>query len=195
MNLRKLNRSSFFAGPGGGFSLIEVMVALIVAGVLMVMVSRILGQTIINDEALLKNIGVTRELATLRRLLHRDIQSINDPKSIDIKGNLIEFDSTHNLLSDHPLLVKVRWRLEKSKLSRTEQQGDVSYKSEMVILQEVAGWELSLYDSANQEWTRLADWGTKRKFKPVMAGIMIVLTLNDGRKVEIVERLAEKKEQ
>ena len=169
-----------------GFSLIEILVALAVAGVLIALVLRVVNQVARNSEILKSGVRVSSEAARLRRVLHRDLQNIKGNLAVSTEG--FSLTTSHNFLSGRPLEVAVRWDFSEKNVRRVEEEPELSYTKDMILLPELKSWDAELFHPEKKRWFSLRSW-LLSKFNAAPSAIKLVLNLPDREEIEMVERL------
>jgi len=169
-----------------GFSLIEILVALAVAGVLLTLVLRVVNQVARNSEILEAGVRISSETARLRRILHRDLQSIEGDLTLSREG--FSLTTSHNFLSGRPLEVAVRWDFSEKNVRRVEKEPELSYTKDMILLPELKSWDAQLFHPKKKRWFDLRSW-LLSKFDAAPSAIKLVLSLPDREEIEMVERI------
>ncbi|MDY7000884.1 MAG: prepilin-type N-terminal cleavage/methylation domain-containing protein [Thermodesulfobacteriota bacterium] len=169
-----------------GFSLIEILVALAVAGVLLALVLRVVSQVARNSEVLETRGRISSETARLRRVLHRDLQNIEGDLAISHEGFSIK--TSHNFLLGRPLTVEVKWDFSEKNVRRVEEEPKLSYTKDMIFLPELKSWDAQLFHPEKKRWFGLRSW-LLSKFETAPSAIKLVLNLPDREEIEMVERL------
>lgn len=169
-----------------GFSLIEVLVSLMVSGILMAMISMVMGQVVQNDEALRGLVGKTAEAATLRRILHRDLSSVQGPLKLDPAG--FSFPSTHNHLLAGPLPVTVTWTFREGIIRRLESAPDIRYASEIIFARNLRDWQMEFHDLNGNVWIN-GKSGAALGPANLISGLRLTLLFADQSQLKILERI------
>lgn len=133
-----------------GFTILEVLVSLMIAGLLMAGLGLVMAQTLQNNSILQEVQGPSRKIAALRRLLHRDLRGIQTPVTPLPEGFL--FKTSHNILMDGPLPVLVEWSFQGGQLTRTESAEDLDYRTKIVLLRSIESWKMEFLDMQQQRW-------------------------------------------
>jgi len=169
-----------------GFSLIEVLVALAVAGVLIALVLRVVNQVTRNSEILEAGLHISSETARLRRILHRDLQNIEAGPAFSHEG--FSLTTSHNFLSGKPLAVAVVWDFSEKNVRRVEEAPELSYAKDMILVQELKSWDAQLFHPGKKRGFDLRSWLLSR-FDAAPSAIKLILNFPDRGEVEMVERL------
>ena len=169
-----------------GFSLIEILVALAVAGVLIALVLRVVNQVARNSEILESGVRVSSEAARLRRVLHRDLQNIKGSLAVSTEG--FSLTTSHNFLSGRPLAVEVNWDFSEKNVRRVEEESELSYAKDMILFPELKSWDAELFHPAKKRWFGLQSW-LLSKFDVAPSAIKLILKFPDRGEIEMVERL------
>lgn len=135
-----------------GFTLVEMVVALTLAGILAAMVSAALNRGLFSGEALIGEADQQKPFVTLRRLLHRDIKSRKLGSDILPTSSGFRLSTTHNLLRSAPLPVMVEWSFHRDRIVRREENPDLNYRSSQVLSRDLQAWELSFYSRKSDQW-------------------------------------------
>lgn len=125
--------SNKLPSPGSGFSLLEVLVALVLAAILALMVSRIMDTAVQSSEGVRRAEDESRRIITLRRLLHRDIQQLDWRQPVAATPESIVFTTRHHHLHGGPLALQVRWLVGNGSLIRQESAPALGYTREMSL--------------------------------------------------------------
>lgn len=135
-----------------GFSLVELLVALTVSGILLAMLSGairdITGSSVILDS----KAENAKQRITLQRLFHRDVNNMADPESLAFEEEHVIFITSHSTLMDSPFPVKVTWDFSKKRITRTEEIEDMDYKNSSVIASGLGSWNFEAYDDKQNRW-------------------------------------------
>ncbi len=169
-----------------GFSLIEVLVSLVVSGILMAMLSMVMGQVVQNDETLRGLVGKTAEAATLRRILHRDLAEIQGPIQLEPTG--FSFPSSHTNLMPAPLPLTVTWSFREGSIRRLEAMPALQYNAEVVFAKNVRDWQMEFYDLATNTWLN-GRGGASLGLGKSISGLRLTLLFADQTQLKIVERI------
>ena len=137
-----------------GFTLVEVLIAMVLLAILMSLLGRSMGQIIIGSQALQNNILGYRELVSLRRTLHRDLQNMQAKETMVFGVDGFEFTTSHCLSRDHPLQVRVTWSFGDT-IVRKEAIDDIDYSREIVLMDKVEAFELGVWESRDKRWMDL----------------------------------------
>lgn len=136
-----------------GFSLLEVLVALTIGAILAFLLAKTLGSAVAGSEGIERSRQQSRQLLTLRRLLHRDLQAIDWNQPVICTRNAVSFVTTHNHLVDGPLAVSVAWTAANGTLWRRESQEALHYRRDMPLLPGMSlSMTLEVYDTARRGW-------------------------------------------
>ena len=169
-----------------GFSLIEILVALVVAGILLGLVLRTVNQVAHNSEVLGVELRISSEAARLRRVLHRDLQNINGEFIPSREG--FSLATSHNFLSGQPLPMNVTWDFSEKNVRRVEEEPGLSYTKELVLLPELKSWEAQLFHPGKKRWFDLRSW-LLSNFETAPSAVKLILNLPGREKIEMVERV------
>ena len=126
MTKNNVNRQ-LCCGPQG-FSLIELLVAMTITGILVVLLGQSMDRIMSNSAAIMNSLKYSDEMIALRKIFHRDVQNIADFNTFSVGKNGFSFVTTHNLLSDGPVPVNVDWDFSRAEVNRIEQVTELSYR-------------------------------------------------------------------
>jgi len=135
-----------------GFSLVELLIALTVSGILLAMLSGMISQITSAGVLLDEESEKAKRQITLRRLFHRDVQNMVAPGSMVFEDNRVIFDTTHSKLLDAPFPVTVTWDFAKNRIVRSEEVEDLNYKREDVLSGGLSSWSFEAYDDKQSRW-------------------------------------------
>jgi general secretion pathway protein J len=139
-----------------GFTLIEVLVALVVSGILITIlagsVQEITGASVLLDT----RAELAKQGVTLRRVFHRDLQNMTHPGSLSFTEQRLTFETTHSTLMDAPYPVIVKWDFSGNTVTRIEQNPDIEYESVTVIAEDIEQWSLEAFDDKQSRWLNFA---------------------------------------
>jgi prepilin-type N-terminal cleavage/methylation domain-containing protein len=174
-----------------GFTLVEMLVALAVSGavlaIIAVSVERVAGT---GSELSQRSTELGRRLV-LRRLLHRDLQGINDLSSLAFSDHGLSFTTSHNHLLEAPLPVRVTWSFADREILRSEELEELEYRSAVVLARGLEEWDYRGWDDSRRTWlsrnTLVRRGGNPEEENPPSA---LILKLRFGENLlEITERL------
>lgn len=169
-----------------GFSFIEVLVSLVLAGLVMASLSFVMGQTIKNDEVLRDNTGISQQTATLRRIILRDFQNIDWGSTVAFTSEGFNMKTSHNMLEDGPVPNKVTWIFDDNEVVRNEYNEELNYETEIVLLPEIKDFDIQVFDSDGR-WKKLHNVLLSKGMVP--RAVKLSLVLPSGKEVTIVERV------
>lgn len=172
--------------PHAGFTLVELLVALAILGVILAMLVRVAGQVAENTWALNGRMEVTSEAARLRRLLHRDCTSALQD-SLRLTNGGFSLTTSHNLLSGQPLPVEAEWDFSAGAVRRIERIPSQRYSKEILLTADLADWKAEVFTLDARRWTDLRTLMTALGLGQV-SGLRLTLDLPGGR-VEMIEPL------
>lgn len=175
-----------------GFTLLEVLAAMVIAGLLVVILGRVMVQIINTSMALEGRLGASEEVVALRRVLHRDFQNIQDMESLSFSSEGFMMKTSNNLLVDGPLPVTVTWLFEDQQIMRRESLEAMNHEKEIVLVDSIEGWELRLFDVSHKDWNTLENWllasSVSGKQKTRTRAIELKLQFTEDASIVIVER-------
>lgn len=145
-----------------GLTIVELLIALVIAGFIMSMVVRVMDNVIGNHEGLVSRTDANIETLRLRRLLHRDLAGMQG-KTLRVQDNGFSLKTSHNLLSDTPQVVDVEWEAEGGSLLRREFVKSMGYTKEIVLVTGIRSFSMRILDSGGQRWMELRSWLLSRK--------------------------------
>ena len=160
-----------------GFTLVEILVGLLVAGMLMALLAAIIGRGSLTSSALGESVEQQHSRVVLHRLLDMDLRNMLPRTQLAIDGQGIIMETSHNHLVPGPLPVTVTWDFSGGQLRRIEEQPELEYRKELVLIAAVAHWSLELYDLPEKRWVDLLSWqhGPQR---PAPAGLRLELRIS-----------------
>jgi prepilin-type N-terminal cleavage/methylation domain-containing protein len=145
-----------------GLTIIELIVALVVAGFIMSMLVRVMDGIITNHEGLVSRTDASLEALHLRRLLHRDLVNMSG-RSLRMNNKGFSLFTSHNLLTDTPCTVQADWVIEDGVLIRRERVGSMGYAKEITLVSDILSFELRILDTGGQRWMDLQSWLLSRR--------------------------------
>lgn len=173
-----------------GFSLVEVLIGLILSGLLMSMVAMVIGQSVTNNEVVRASSGLSSQMFTLRRILHRDLQNIIKGTRIEVKDEGFGFSSLNNFLVDGGVEVEVFWDFSGNMIRRYENSGSLDYSNSFQLLRGLVSWKLELLDSSNGVWVSAAQYQNRAvSLQSVIKALRLNLVFEDNRNILLVERI------
>lgn len=172
----------------GGFTLIEVLVALMVAGLLTAMVASILGRGVVASSALEETARGQQARVVLRRMLSMDLRNILQDSGFVISEDGFAVKTSHNYLVQGPLPVTATWNFSGNGITRKEEQPELSYAWTLTVAQGLDRWEMAFFDLTENRWMDQQPW-LRSPERPAPAGLRLRLLLKGIGLVEIIERL------
>jgi general secretion pathway protein J len=167
--------------------MLEVLVSLMLSGLLVAILAQVMGQALHNNRVLQSSLEHTTEMATFRRILHRDLQNIVLTTKPKITAESLSFETSNNFLSGAPLPVVVVWGVKGSRIVREESVQDMGYDSAMEMLTLTGPSRVELLDPKLRTWVDLGTWALAPD-RPSPLALRMTLRVGDGE-VEIVERM------
>ncbi len=174
-----------------GFTLVELLVGLVVAGVLAAMIASLMGESILSSTTLLRRGQEGAEKTTLRRILHRDIKHMQWASTLDPAADGFSLQSGHNMLLAQALPMEVTWIFAEGRIVRREENFALQYSQEQVLLRDLEACKLELMPSNEERWIELDFWLTGKTQKQPRA-LRLTLVFNGGQQIKIVEHVPEK---
>lgn len=173
-----------------GFTLLELLVAMVLSAVLIAMVFRIMGQTLTNNQAIEGSLANLSELGALRRLLGRDLAAVSPTGKggvkVDAEGFILK--TSHDLLLDGPLPVEAAWRFTDREVIREEEIKELRYKRSLSLLEVTGPTELAFFEPKQKIWIDWKSWAAPGVDRPRPGALRLTLEIRK-EKVEIVERI------
>lgn len=163
----------------------ELLVAMALMGVLMASLSMVMGQVVQNNDVLTEYLGVSNDMVTLRRLLHRDLRDVVGDVELGQDG--FHLETTHNLLQDSPLPMKTTWRITEGKILRSEGNEDLSYNSTRVLMEGLQSWNMELFDYEMNNWYDLTSIRLAQREVEIGA-LRITIVDEKGQEKKMTER-------
>lgn len=171
-NTSSFRRSDTTSLPG--FTLMEILVALVVAGMLTALLAAILGRGVTASSALEETVENQRSRVVLHRLLSMDLRGMLPETELTITEHGFTLETVANHLVPGPLPVTVTWDFSQRRVRRTEEQPELEYVQEMLVISNLQAWNLAFHDLTEGRWVELRSWlhGTQR---PAPAGLRLEL--------------------
>jgi len=141
--------------PTLGMTLVEIVVALAVSALLVTLLARTATQTTRGFQILSGAYADVARLATLRRIMHRDFQSMASASKMLILTNGFSMITSHSDLLAAPVQIKVSWLLEDDALIRMEEQEDMEYEHSQELFSPVGDYAFTAYRARTGEWLAL----------------------------------------
>lgn len=178
-----------FSLPGRtGFTLVEVLVALMVAGLLTAMVASLLGRGVVASSALEETTQGQQARVNLRRVLDMDLRNMLPEGEFEILENGFALSTSHNHLIPGPLPVRATWTFSRLGLERKEEAPDLDYAQTLVLARSLERWELEYFDLTDKLWLVGRAW-LDTPDRPAPAGVRLRLMFKGAGLVEIIQRL------
>lgn len=157
-----------------GFTLVEILVALVVAGMLTALLAAILGRGVVASSALEETVENQRSRIVLQRLLSMDLRGMLPETEMTITEHGFTLETVNNHLVPGPLPMTVTWDFTQRQVRRTEEQPDLDYVQELLVISNLQAWSLAFHDLTEGRWVDLRSWlhGTER---PAPAGLRLEL--------------------
>jgi len=172
----------------GGFTLIEVLVALMVAGLLTAMIASLMGRSVVASSALEEASQGRHARMVLRRMLAMDIRNMPPDAEFQVTENGFALATSHNHLIPGPLPITATWTFSESGIVRNEEQPDLGYLQTLVVSRSLEQREISFFDLTEGQWMDAQSW-LRMPDRPAPAGLRLRLVLDGVGQVEIIERL------
>jgi len=171
-----------------GFTLIEVLVSLALAGILVSIIAGVMGQGILTSQALLRESRSETEKTVLRRLLHRDIKNMIWNSSLEPTPEGFRIKTGHNTLIPCSLPVEALWIFSNGKITRFEENKDLSYEKSHVLSRELKSFDLEFLTLEDKRWVGLESWLMSQDMSGPRA-VRMSLGIGKNTSFEIVEHL------
>lgn len=171
-----------------GFSLVEILVGLAVAGMLTAMLASVAGQSIVSSQALLEQESMDRQKTTLRKILHRDLKNMLWGSRIEPDSQGFNLQTGHNTLISSSLPMEVSWRFQPDEIVRTEQNADLDYHKKQILSTGLNSFSLDIYCHVQKRWIPLDHWLMARQ-RPHPGALRLKLDLDNISQLEIIEYL------
>lgn len=171
-----------------GFSLVEILVALAVAGILSAMLASIVGQSLVSSRALMEQQNMDRQKTTLRKILHRDFKEILWESSLKPTAQGFELQTGHNTLIPSSLPMLVSWRFASDEIIRTEQNPDLDYLKKQTLSTRLNSFSMDIYCPVQKRWIPHDSW-LMAKQRPAPGALRLLLDLDNMPQLEIIEHL------
>ncbi len=171
-----------------GFTLIEVLVGLAVAGMLAAIIASVIGRSIVSSQALLDQEKLGTQKTTLRTIMHRDIKSMILLSELTPVSEGFILHTGHNTLIPSSLPVEVSWIFSHGEIVRTEQNIDLDYSKQQVLSTGMRSFSLDLFCPVQGRWLGLDNWLAGQN-RPQPAALRLKLDLEGSSQIEIIEHL------
>ena len=172
-----------------GFTLIELLAALALTAILLASLSMVMGQVVKNNELLMEHLGVSKDISTLRRVMHRDLQGLLvHGQNFELTSKSMGFMTTHNLLMPAPFPVKVTWGMDSDGLYRREENAGIQYLSQTLFSEDIDRWDIDIFDMNRDNWVTLQNL-LMSESKPLPVAFRIRFSNEEGMETTIVERI------
>lgn len=172
-----------------GFTLVEILVAVMAAGLLTAMVAALLGRGMTASSALEDAAQAQQSRMVLARLLSMDLRNMLPDTELTLTASGFSLETSHNHLLPGPLPVTVEWRFGDEALIRLEEQPRLEYARQRSLLGNLRGWDLDLYDLEREQWVGLQSW-PRDEDQPAPAGLRLRLRPQGrGNELVVVQRL------
>lgn len=135
-----------------GFSLIELLIALAVSGILLAVLSGTMQEITGASMSLDNRAEEAKKRLTLQRLFHRDVQNMTEPESLFFEKESVIFNTSHSTLMDSPYPVKVTWDFSKKRITRIEENELIEYESKAVIATGLSSWNFQAFNATLERW-------------------------------------------
>ncbi|WP_419781751.1 PulJ/GspJ family protein [Maridesulfovibrio sp.] len=172
-----------------GFSLIELLIGLVLSGLLMSMVAMVLGQSVTNNEVVRSSAGLSSQMFTLRRILHRDLQNIVINKPVSVEKGGFSFGSSHCILKEGIGAVSIFWDFSSNMIRRTERSDSLGYGNSYMLMRGLKSWAIEFLGTNNVWISRSQQANKAVRGKSGVKAIRLKLRFDDGQDVTIVERI------
>jgi prepilin-type N-terminal cleavage/methylation domain-containing protein len=170
---------------GAGFTLVELIVALVALAILLSMVVSVAGQVAGHTRDLAARSQASGEAARLRRILHRDL-AMADPATLALTGYGFVCSTSHNMFLGLPLPSSVEWDFSEGMVRRVEQCMGPSVLRRLTLMEGLTSWGLDILDRRSGRW--LAAQGIQTATLLLPGALRLTLTFAE-RSVEMTEAL------
>lgn len=174
--------------PARGFTLVEVLVAVALAGLLAAMIAGVMSRGILASEALLEHGEEESEKIVLRRILHRDFKAMDWGSGLEPTPEGFRLYTGHNMLLSSPLPVEVVWSFEEGEIVRREESPDLTYSREQTLYQDMDSVELEFLSLRDERWIPLDSW-IRAPDRLYPRAVRLKLDFTGQDRFEIVEHL------
>ncbi|MBG0775564.1 MAG: type II secretion system protein [Desulfovibrionaceae bacterium] len=176
-------------GRRGGFSLIEILVALVIVGILTALLGQIMESLMQGSTDLRARFRHADDTSAIRRLLHRDVQSLRILDLEECDKDTLALSTTHDLLQDEAFPVSVVWETAHGRLVRIERNKDINYINSIDLGRDVAAFKLELLSAREDRWQRVDHFGGQTAQTAHITALRITIGFKDSQSVVVVERL------
>lgn len=174
-----------------GFTIMELLVAMALMALLLSFLGQSMGQIILGSDALRGSVMNRRNMVTLRRLFHRDIQNLWDVTTMTMDQGGLEFTTSNCVSTNFPLNVRASWTFSPT-VSRREVIEDMGYDKSLDLLEDVESATIEIWLSEEERWIELdafvMDSASKESYLKQMRALRLTLVI-EGSTVTMVERL------
>ncbi|WP_161794792.1 PilW family protein [Desulfonatronum thioautotrophicum] len=172
-----------------GFTLVEILVALVVAGLLTAMLATVLGRGLVASSALEDTVERQRTRIVLQRLLSMDLRGKIPETELTITEHGFTLETVANHLVPGPLPVTVTWDFSRRQVRRIEEQPELDYALELLMISDLQDATLAFHDLSEGRWVNARSWLLESE-RPAPAGLRLELLPTGARTSwEIIHRL------
>ena len=171
-----------------GFTLVEILVGLAVAGMLAAVIASVMGQTLFSSRVLLEQERVDVQKTTFRKILHRDVKNMLWQSGIEPTSEGFNLLTGHNTLISSSLPVEVSWIFARGDIVRIEYNADLDYLKKQVLSTRIKFISLDMFCPVQGRWLGLDNWITGQD-RPGPGALRLRLDPGDNSKIEIIEHL------
>ena len=150
--LVKIKFSQIVLKPAKGFTLVELLVALIFVGIIGTMIASAAKQGILSSQALLDQGSNNSKATILRRVLHRDIHHMLWQSSLESTSQGFQIKTGHNLLLNSSFPAVVSWIFNPPKVLRREEISALDYVLEQELISDITSHDLALMSARDRQW-------------------------------------------
>ena len=171
-----------------GFTLVEILVGLAVAGILSAMLASVMGNSIYSSQALLEENKQTHQKTVLRRIIHRDLKNLQWQARVEPTSSGFRMLTGHNTLTSASIPMQVSWDFTEGRATRIEKSRELDYSREQILSRNMETIEIAFMSSQDQRWISHDTWlmGNSR---PAPAALRLRISFNDSEYFEIVEHI------
>ena len=141
-----------------GFTLVEILVALTIAGLLTAMIATLFSRGIATSSGLQETTQAQHSRIVLYRLLSMDLRSMLPAEELVVTEQGFSLATGHNHLLPSPLPMTVAWDFSGQRVQRTEALPELAYTQELTLISELRDWSLALYDLTDNQWVDVRSW-------------------------------------
>ena len=186
--LGKKSPSLTILRPAKGFTLVEILVALILVGIIGTMIASAAKQGILTSQALLDQGSNRSKAIVLRRILHRDIHHMLWQSKLEAHSRGFQIKTGHNLLLNSSYPAVVTWIFNPPNVLRREEISALDYVLEQKLISDMTSCNLALMSARDRQWVNLKSLIMNPE-QPRAVALRLRLHVDGWNALDIIERL------